>query len=191
MAALQQPILASETISSPCFITLASPAISPWPLSTWEHLKKSCWYQSAIHATYFRLSLCLKGGEMFSSYKPKRKNSHHVHGCNRIKNESLQRSFSLSVIFNFRFALITASCLSLLCLRLINFQSFPRINWLSNCLQIHFWTSNRASLSANMFNRSKIRDKQRNISFWLQVEWKSWRKKLQYIQLSHITSWFI
>ena len=84
------------------------------------------------------------------------KKSHHVPSCNRIKNETLLRSFSLIVIFNFRFALIALQLLPVNPLPPVNqLAIFLQINWLSNCLQTLFW---RSRTSANMMiNQPKIK----------------------------------
>ena len=91
------------------------------------------------------------------------KKSHHVPSCNRIKNETLLRSFSLIVIFNFRFALIALQLLPVNPLPPVNqLAIFSQINWLSNCLQTLFW---RSKTSANMMiNQSKIKTKMKTYS---------------------------
>ena len=90
------------------------------------------------------------------------KMSHHVPSCKRIKNETLLRSFSLIVIFNFRFALIAVQLLPVNPLPPVNqLAIFLQINWLSNCLQTLFW---RSRTSANMMiNQPKI--KTENLSY--------------------------
>ena len=84
------------------------------------------------------------------------KKSHHVPSCNRIKNETLLRSFSLIVIFNFRFALIALQLLPVNPLPPVNqLAIFLQINWLSNCLQTLFWRSRTSATM--MINQPKIK----------------------------------
>ena len=120
------------------------------------------------------------------------KKSHHVPSCNRIKNETLLRSFSLIVIFNFRFALIALQLLPVNPLPPVNqLAIFSQINWLSNCLQTLFWRSKK---SANMMiNQPNIKTENLSYSemFFSSIQLQHQKKYCTGVITTEFSPWLI